>query len=110
MTKAIRPGTWYVPEGETVRLTVVGIRIGNDEARPLCFADGTALYLLAEIEEADSDGPLFLKQFGATDLMLAGLHPDELDPGQVVEIRRFEGGGYEVELDPDEVEDAADAM
>lgn len=93
----MNPNTYYVPEGETRTLEVVGVRVGNEEAEPLCFVDGTALYLLCRIEEAESSDPLLLKQFGASDLLLAGLHPTALDPGQVVRLTRYEGGGYKVE-------------
>lgn len=103
-------GTYYVPEGETRRLEIVGVRHGNEEATPFAFVDGSALYLLCTVEEAATDSPLLLKQFGADRLLLAGLHPDHLEPGQVVEISRYEGGGYEVEIDPDGIDDAADAM
>lgn len=105
----MNPGTYYVPEGETRRLEVVGIREANEKAEPLCFVDGSALFLLCRISEAETDDPILLKQFGADRLLLAGLHPDHLDPGQVVEVTRFEGGGYEVEVDPG-VEDAGEAM
>lgn len=104
------PGTYYVPEGETRRLQVVGIRNGNEESEALAFVDGSALFLLCTIEEAKTDKPLFLKQFGASQLLLAGLTPEALDPGQVVEISRYEGGGYEVEIGPDEIEGLDDAM
>lgn len=102
----MNPGTYYVPEGETRTLTVVGVRVGNEEAEPLCFVDGTALFLLCTVEEAETDDHLMLKQFGASDLLLAGLSPATLDPGQVVEVSRFEGGGYGVEVR----DGAADAM
>lgn len=103
----MNPSTYYVPEGETRHLSVVGVRIGNEESEPLCFVDGSALFLLCTVEEADTDNPLFLKQYGASQLLLAGLNPEALDPGQVVEVRRYEGGGYEVSMG---VEDASDAM
>lgn len=106
----MNPGTYYVPEGETRRLKVVGVRHGNEESEALAFVDGSALFLLCTVAEAATDDPLFLKQFGASQLLLAGLTPDALDPGQVVEIERYEGGGYRVEFDPDDVESAADAM
>lgn len=100
--------TYYVPEGETRTITVEGVHYStNEEAEPFAFVDGSALYLLCRVEEAETDEPLLLKQFGADRLLLAGLHPAALDPGQVVEIRRFEGGGYEVDTGP---ESAADAM
>lgn len=104
----MNPGTYYVPEGETRTLQVVGIRTGNEESEPLCFVDGTALFLLCTVEEADTNEPLFLKQFGASQLLLAGLSPVALDPGQVVEVTRYEGGGYDVEVNG--VEDVEDAM
>lgn len=106
----MNPGTYYVPEGETRTLEVVGVRIGNEEAEPFVVVDGSALLLLCRVREAGSDDTLLLKQFGASQLLLAGLNPDGLDPGQVVEIRRYEGGGYDVTLDPDDAESAADAM
>lgn len=103
--------TYYVPEGETRTVEVVGVRPeGTDEAEPFAFIDGSALYLLCRVTEADTDDPLLLKQFGADRLLLAGLHPGQLDPGQVVQVSRFEGGGYEVEIDPDAPDSAADAM
>lgn len=105
----MNPATYYVPEGETRTLEVVGIQVSGGEAEPLVFVDGTALFLLAVVREAETDQPLILKQFGASQLLLAGLNPASLDPGQVVEISRFEGGGYEVELDPG-VESADEAM
>lgn len=100
--------TWYIPEGETHHLTVVGLRVGNEESEPLVCVDGTALLMVVEVEEAEHDGPVLLKQFGASDLLLAGLSPATLDPGQEVEVRRYEGGGYEVSMGT--VEDASDAM
>lgn len=106
----MNPGTYYVPEGEERTLQVVGVRTGNSESESLAFVDGSALFLLCTVREASTDEPLFLKQFGASQLLLAGLTPDALDPGQVVRLSRYEGGGYEVEIDPDDVEDAADAM
>lgn len=106
----MNPGTYYVPEGETRTLEVVGIhRSTNEGAEPLCFVDGSALFLLCRVAEAETDEPLFLKQFGASQLLLAGLAPSSLDPGQVVEVTRFEdGGGYEVKTLS--VESLADAM
>lgn len=106
----MNPGTYYVPEGESRTVEVVGIRCGNDEAEPLAFVDGTALFLLARIAEAATDDPLFLKQFGASELLLAGLTPSSLDPGQVVKISRYEdGGGYDVEvLETDSMVEAMD--
>lgn len=105
----MNPGTYYVPEGEERTLEVVGIQLDGKEAEVLAFVDGTAFFLLCRVEEAETDEPLFLKQFGASQLLLSGLTPATLDPGQVVRIKRWEGGGYEVELDPG-VEDASDAM
>lgn len=106
----MNPGTYYVPEGEERHLQVVGVRTGNEEAESLAFVDGSALFLLCTVREASTDEPLFLKQFGASQLLLAGLNPESLDPGQVVRVKRWEGGGYEVETDPDDAETAADAM
>lgn len=105
----MNPGTYYVPEGESRRLTVVGVSTAdsNTSTEPLCFIDGSALLLLCTVAEAETDDPLFLKQFGASELLLAGLHPRQLDPGQELRLRRFEGGGYEVEFD---LEDVSDAM
>lgn len=107
----MNPGTYYVPEGETRRLEVVGIQTEpNEPAEPLAFVDGSALMLLCRVDEAATDDPLILKQFGASQLLLSGLNPATLDPGQVVKIERYEGGGYDVELGPDDVEDVSDAM
>lgn len=106
----MNPGNWYVQEGETERFEIVGVRVGNQEAEPMIWVDGSALMAVVYAESAETDQPLVLKQFGASKLLLAGLNPDGLDPGQVVEIRRYEGGGYEVEIDPDDVESASDAM
>lgn len=100
--------TYYVPEGETRTLEVVGVSIGDGADKPLTFVDGTALFLLCRVAEAKTDEPLLLKQFGASQLLLAGLHPTTLEPGQVVEVSRFEGGGYEVETDS--LDDLSDAM
>jgi len=102
----MNPNTYYVPEGETRTIEIVGLREANEESEPLIFIDGTALFVLCRVREAETDQPLMLKQFGASQLLLAGLAPDQLDPGQEVEIRRFEDGGYEVETDLD----LADAM
>jgi len=51
----MNPGTYYVPEGEERTLTVVGVRTGNEEAEPLCFVDGSALFLLCTVEEASTE-------------------------------------------------------
>lgn len=109
----MNPRTWYIPEGEQHHLTVTGVRTGNEAAEAMWFVDGRstqALYLLVTVEEAETDDPLLLKQFGAVDLMAAGLHPDDLEPGERVRVRRYEGGGFEVEKDPDAVDDASEAM
>lgn len=109
----MNPGTYYVPEGETRTLEVVGIDgewSEKGEPQPLAFVDGTALLLLCRVAEAETDDPLILKQFGASQLLLAGLTPGTLDPGQVVEVTRYEGGGYEVEIDPDAVDSLDEAM
>lgn len=103
----MEPGTYYVPEGETRHFRVVGVSIGNSESEPLVWVDGSALCALVTCQEAETDDPLILKQFGASQLLLAGLNPRALDTGQEVEVRRYEGGGYEVTTG---VEDAADAM
>lgn len=92
----------YVPEGEVWELEVLGVRSGNDEAEPLCFIDGPALFLLCR--RLEEEWPIMLKQFGASDLLFAGLHPDALQPGQVVEIERRPDGGYRV--DQMELDDA----
>lgn len=104
----MNPGTYYVPEGTERTIEVVGVRVGNEEAEPLVCVDGSALLLLCRVAEADTDDVLLLKQFGASQLLLAGLNPTTLDPGQVVKIKRWEGGGYEVDLNT--VEDIEDAM
>lgn len=106
----MNPGTWYVPEGETQRFEIVGLREANDEAETVWWKDGSALMLFVRAEASDSSSPVVLKQFGAADLVLSGLNPTSLDPGQVVEISRYEGGGYGVETDPDEIEGLEDAM
>jgi len=96
----MNPGTYYVPEGETRTLTVAGVTPpGAEEEEPLAFVDGSALFLLCVVEEADTEDPLLLKQFGASQLLLEGLTPGTLDPGQVVEVTRYEGGGYKVEVE-----------
>lgn len=104
----MRPGTYYVPEGAARTMEVVGVREANEEAESFGFVDGSALFMLVRVEEAETDEPLLLKQFGASDLLLEGLHPRQLDPGQVVRVKRYEDGGYRVEnMD---VEDLSDAM
>lgn len=101
----MNPGTYYVPEGETRRLTVQGVSTGDGDLEALAFVDGSALFILCTVAEAKTDQPLFLKQFGASRLLLAGLTPDNLDPGQEVEITRYEdGGGYEVDIGPDDID------
>lgn len=102
----MNPGTYYVPEGETRTLEVVGVSTDSSENEALAFVDGTALFLLCRVAEAETDDPLFLKQFGASQLLLAGLTPGTLDPGQVVEVTRYEGGGYELDLGIDSLEEA----
>lgn len=105
----MNPATYYVPEGEERTLEVVGIQLEGSELESLVFVDGTALFLLCRVREAETDQPLLLKQFGASQLLLAGLNPTTLDPGQVVKVSRFEDGGYEVEIDPG-IDSASDAM
>lgn len=106
----MNPSTYYVPEGETRTLTVTGVlEEEEDDPSPLAFVDGSALFLLCRVAEASTDDVLLLKQFGASQLLLAGLTPSTLDPGQVVEIERYEGGGYDVEY-PEDLDGAADAM
>lgn len=100
--------TYYVPEGEKRHITFLGVQFEGEET-PLIFVDGSALYALCTVREAESDGPLILKQFGALQLLQAGLTPAALDPGQEVGVKRWEEGGYEIELDPG-VDDAAEAM
>lgn len=94
----MNPGTYYVPEGESRTFEIVGVSVDGGEEEAFACVDGTALLLLVRVRQADTDKPLMLKQFGASQLLLAGLNPSTLDPGQVVEVTRFEGGGYEVEV------------
>lgn len=88
-------------------MEIVGVRVGNEKAEPLVLMDGTAMLMLVRVRQAQTDEPLLLKQFNASQLILEGLDPTSLDPGQEVEIKRFEDGGYEVNTSLD---DAADAM
>lgn len=110
MTDLLNVGTYYVPEGETRTIEIVGVSVEGDEETPFAMVDGSALLILARVAEAKTDQPLLLKQFGASQLLLAGLNPSTLDPGQVVEIERYEGGGFRVELDPEDIESIEDAM
>lgn len=103
----MNPSTYYVPEGETRKLEVAGIlnpESGEEEA--FAFVDGSALFLMCYVDEAKADGILLLKQFGASQLLLAGLTPATLDPGQVVEVTRYEDGGYKVKTGMDGLDDA----
>lgn len=107
----MKPRTWYIPEGETHHLELTGVRTGNEAAEVLYFTDGRsveALYCLVTVDEADSDDPMLLKQFGAVELMAAGFNPGMAEPGERFRVRRYEGGGFDVENL--EVSDAADAM
>lgn len=109
----MNPGTYYVPEGEERTLTIIGVQQDGSDPEPLAFIDGSALFLLCTVREAESDKPLMLKQYGASRLLLAGLNPDQLDPGQEVVVKRWEDGGYEVDTDPsdfDADDSAADVM
>ena len=82
----MNPGTYYVPEGETRTLEVVGVSIEDSTEETLAFVDGTALFLLCRVSEAETDNPLFLKQFGASQLLLARITPGTLDPPQVCRL------------------------
>lgn len=108
-------GTFFIPEGATRTVTFPGLREGNDESHVLLCNDRGTLLAPAYVEEAESDGLLMLKQYNAGSLVgsLRMLWRHDLaDAGQPVEIRRLEGGGYDVDavVQDDDLDDAADAM
>lgn len=107
-------GTFYVPEGQSVTVSLPRLREGNSEGRVLLFHNRGEVYLPAYVEQADSDDLLLLNQYNA-DALVEAIRTrakvlDEFDPAQGVwRIRRTESDELEVEHRPG-VESLADAM
>lgn len=93
-------GDFYVPEGEERHIRFV--------ADWFWFRGGT-LITLADCAELDAEEPLLLRQYGADQLLLLLLDV-EPDPDDWVRVRRFEGQGWDVELEPESINDVEDAM
>lgn len=95
-------GDFYIPEGETRTLRFVG---------DWFWYQGSTLITLVICREMKSDEPLLLRQYGS-DQMTLELLSAEPDPSAWVEIERFEGSGWRVEVEghSDPVETADDAM
>lgn len=96
--------TWYVPEGETHHLTF-------PEPATVCNDRGD-LYAVVVVEEADTDDPVLLKQYGAGDTVVARLEAysdirDEDVSNLLWELSRDETGRYDFE---ESVRDASDVM
>lgn len=94
-----RFGTYFIPDGETRTLVIV-----EDW---LAYRNGN-LFMVVGVEEAETEDPLLLNQYSAEDLYLA-LRQDQPDPGTRVQVSR-DGSYFEVEVDPEAVENADDAM
>lgn len=102
-------GTFYIPEGQTRTVTFPCLRNGDNESEVLVTDDRDTLLAPVFVEEAESDGLLMLKQYGAGRLieklrMMAEY--EDFSAGDTVEIYRGENR-YEAELKTfDGVEDA----
>lgn len=94
-----RIGTWFVPDGDTATIIV--------KSDWLAYRNGQ-LWMLVEIEEAETDETMLLNQYSAEDLYLA-LRQHSPDPGQKVRVSR-DGSYFRVEWDPDAADSAAEAM
>lgn len=98
-----KTGTYYIPEGEARHLRFV--------ADWFSFRGGN-LWTLAVVDEIESDEPILLNQYGADQLLLSLLDL-EPDPSDWVRVKRFEEGGWAVEIDAEHTPDgsaASDAM
>lgn len=97
----IELSTYYVPEGSQRTLTVPTLRIGSNESDILLADDRGTLLMPCYVEEAEHDGMLLLKQYGAARLIerIRMLEEYEgLEPGDQLVIRRDEAGNYDVDL------------
>lgn len=104
-------GTWYVPEGDDCTIEFPALRDGNDPGQAVVTNDNGALVALVYVREADTDGLLLLKQYGAGDLVERLKAMEEWSDWEVPErdyrLSRSETGVYELEpLGPTEASDA----
>lgn len=106
-------GTFYVPSGESVTVSLPSLRQGNDEGRVLLFHDRGEVYVPAYVEQAESDDLLLLNQYSAdavVESIRAAVEYGNVDPSQGRwSIRRTEADQIEVDHLPP-VESASDAM
>lgn len=106
-------GTFYVPEGETVTVSLPALREGNDDSRVLLFENRGEVYVPAYVAEAESDDLLLLNQYSADRIVSsieAAVEYGDVDPSEGVwRITRLENGGLEVEHDRG-VESLGEAM
>lgn len=95
-------GTYYVPDGESRTLTFLEYRRGNDSSRTFWCDDNGTLLAIVGVQEAETDGPLLLKQHGAARLirrLMVLVETDAWDPSeQAVKVTRSETGNYSAEV------------
>jgi hypothetical protein len=108
-----RLDTWYIPENEAHHVEFPALRDGNEEAQVLLIDDRGDLLAPVYVEEAEHDGLLLLKQFGAASALIetvsAAKEYGDVDPtDRTWRIRRLSNGQYEV--DDVSADSAADAM
>lgn len=95
-------GTYYIPKGSSRTLRFLQLRYGQEAGREYWTDDNGTLLALVTISEADTDGPLLLKQHGANRLirdLIVAVETDAWDPSeQPVKVGRTEGGQYNYEV------------
>ena len=102
--------TWYIPEGETHHVGLPSFKIDGQDRCLVCDDRGDLL-VPVYVQEADHDGLLLLKQFGAAPALIetvrAAQEYGDIDPsGRLWAVSRTETG-YQVE---EAVGDASDLM
>lgn len=95
-------GTYYIPKGETRTIEFVQLREGQDSSREFWADDNGTLWAIVKVEQADTEGPLILKQHGANRLirnLIVAVETDSWNPAEeAVKIGRTEAGNYQWEL------------
>jgi hypothetical protein len=104
--------TWYIPDEEAHHIEFPALRHGNEEARVILTDDRGDLIAAVFVEEADHDGLLLLKQFGAASAVIETLRAaseyGDIDPAG--RVWRIERSGDRYQIDDVGADSAADAM
>ena len=111
-TDLTRLDTWYIPDESSHHIEFPSLRDGNEQSQVLVVDDRGDLLAPVYVQEADHDGLLLLKQFGAASAVIetirAAAEYGDVDPtDRLWRIKRF---GDQYEVDEVSMDSASEAM